>query len=100
MDLDETKARSICAGEHHNQFNWRVDREPKSMVRQTSRRSTLACDSEWQLDAARICGRRAMRQLVAGKNMNMEAEESTVLGAVTKQQSVKNRRRSACHSEL
>jgi hypothetical protein len=30
-----------------------------------------------------------VRELVAGKDMNMEAEESTVLEAVTKQQLVK-----------
>jgi hypothetical protein len=43
----------------------------------------LATDSEWWPDTAE-----SMRQSVACKDMNMEVEELTVLGAITKQQLV------------
>jgi hypothetical protein len=44
-----------------------------------------------------------MRQQAASKDMNREAEESTVLGAITKQQMVKTQqteKTSACYSKL
>jgi hypothetical protein len=61
MNLEKNEVRNDCAGEGQTQFNQPTDR------------------SEW----SQVVG-----QLPDNKNVNTEAEESTALGAIIKQQLV------------
>lgn len=68
-----------------------IYQELKPLVRRVlSQKWVLARDSEWGQTRQGVIGQevqtcRAMRQSVASKDVNTEAEESMALGAVTKQ---------------